>query len=133
MTDGELLAWLAENGTEISPEELEQTWPRVLTGVPSAVTSFTPVLPQSFEALKAAAPPGLELLAVQWYGARLWLGIQGRPGTVLLVQAMAGPGVELIRYHDDEPNAVLQALADFWGCPIVCRHNDLERFDPTPR
>lgn len=95
------------------------------------MTSFCPLVPQSFDALKAAAPPGLELLRVDWYGELLWLGIPGRAGTGLAARAMSGPGVELIRYGD-EPNAVLQALADFWGCAVVCRHNELERFDPTP-
>lgn len=106
-------------------------WAALGRGILLPVTSFCPDVPQSFETLRDGTPPGLELLRVDWYGKRLWLGIPGQSGTALAAQAMAGPGVELIRYHDDRANAVLQSLADFWGCPIVCRHNELERFDPS--
>jgi hypothetical protein len=49
------------------------------------MTSFCPEVPQSFAALTAAAPPGLEIV-----------------------------------HH------VVRSV-----CPIVCRHNDLERFEPA--
>lgn len=94
------------------------------------MTPFCPAVPQSFDALKASPPPGLEALSVVHYGKRLWIAVVGRPQTALAVQPMAGPGLELIRYHDDEPNAVLQALADYWHCPIVSRYDERERFDP---
>lgn len=92
------------------------------------MTSFCPSVPQSFDALKAAPPPGFQA-QIDSYGRRLWLSLVGRRGA-LAVLPMAGPGVELIRYHDAEPNAVLQALADHWRCPIVCRHDGLEGFEP---
>ena len=89
-----------------------------------------PSEPQSFDLLKASAPPGLEIVAIQWSGRHVWLSIPGLPGDAVLIRAMAGPGVEIVRYYD-ESDAVLQALADYWRCSLVSRHDERERFDPA--
>lgn len=98
------------------------------------MTSFYPTVEQSYDALRAAVPPTLELLRTQHTGTRwerYWLGILGSTARGLCVDR-AEKSVVLTRYCNDEPNAVLQALADHWGCAIISEYGD-ERFEPSPR
>lgn len=103
---------------------------------PPPVTSFYPLVPQSLDALRAALPASLECVRIDYEGTageRLWLALRGSEGRALAVtRDLAHPaGIELTRYGDNSPNAVLQALADHWGCPILSEYEP-ERFDPTP-
>jgi hypothetical protein len=97
------------------------------------MTSFYPTVPQSLEALHATTPPGLNRIQIDWDDTQqlvaLWFVVAGTSGRALKIRADAEHGVELCRYGNNDPNAVLQALANYWGCAIVSEYED-ERFDP---
>ena len=97
------------------------------------MTSFFPTDPQSFDTLKNSPPPTMMLEAVTHAGTeyeRLWIGMRCGSGRPLCVTRDVGKGVELIRYSNNSPNAVLQALATYWGCSVVSEYDD-ETFEPV--
>lgn len=96
------------------------------------MTSFYPTVMQDYNALRQAVPPTLELLRTQHAGTRwerLWLGMPGSTVRGLCVERGFEAGVTLIRFVNDDPNPVIQALANHWGCAIQGENG--ERFEPT--
>lgn len=96
------------------------------------MTSFYPSIPQSFDALKANIPAQLVHLGCADRGVpyeQFWLGVKGKDGRALAVSRDEVHGVELTRHGNSDPNDVLQALADHWGCSVVSEYEN-EHFEP---